>query len=90
MFSRPEFTVDEQQVLLSPGDRLALYTDGLCDILNPAGQPFGRERFNVLLGSYAHLPADELCAAVFDDLAAYRGDSEQYDDMTLVILEVES
>jgi serine phosphatase RsbU (regulator of sigma subunit) len=58
--------------------------------LNPAGQPFGRERFTALLGAYAHLPAGELCAAIFNDLSAYREDSEQYDDMTLVILEVEN
>jgi sigma-B regulation protein RsbU (phosphoserine phosphatase) len=89
LLSEAEFAVDEEQILRSPGDRLALYTDGLCDILNTAGLPFGRERFTALLGSYAPLPASELCTAIFTDLTAYRGESEQYDDMTLVILEVE-
>jgi serine phosphatase RsbU (regulator of sigma subunit) len=41
-----------------------------------------------LLQSYAGQPAEELCAALFADLAAYQGSAEQYDDMTALIVEV--
>jgi len=84
-----EFSVVEEQISLASGDQLVLYTDGLCDILNSDEIPFGRDRLKDLLVSYSHLPADQLCHQVFKDLFAYRGDSDQYDDMTLVVVNVE-
>ncbi len=68
--------------------RLMLYTDGLTDALTADGRSFGQSRFISLLQSYASLPPDELCAAVFRDLAAFQGPAEQYDDMTLLVVEV--
>jgi serine phosphatase RsbU (regulator of sigma subunit) len=42
-----------------------------------------------LLESHAHLSADELCAATFASLAAYQDNAEQYDDMTMLVVEIE-
>jgi sigma-B regulation protein RsbU (phosphoserine phosphatase) len=89
LFPGEEFTTSEEWALLAPGDRLVLYTDGLCDILNPGGLQFGRDRLSSLVSSYAQLPAEQLCQAVFADLAVFQGDSEQYDDMTLLVVEVD-
>ena len=80
--------LSEEQVDLAPGDRLVMYTDGLTDALAPDGQPFGLNRLASLLQSYAGLPPDELCAAIFADLVAYQGTAEQYDDMTMLIVDV--
>jgi sigma-B regulation protein RsbU (phosphoserine phosphatase) len=65
-----------------------MYTDGLTDALAPDGQPFGLNRLASLLQSYAGLPSDGLCAAIFADLVAYQGTAEQYDDMTMLIVDV--
>jgi sigma-B regulation protein RsbU (phosphoserine phosphatase) len=80
--------LDEQQLELEPGDRLALYTDGLTDVLDLDGQRFGSERLAELLQSYAHLSAEELCNAVFAELAVYQGTAAQFDDMTMLAVEV--
>jgi len=80
--------LSEEQVELAPGDRLVLYTDGLTDALNPEGQPFGRDRLGGLLLSNAHLSPDELCRTTFAHLAEYQGTAEQYDDMTMLVVEV--
>ena len=79
----------EERIDLVPGDRLALYTDGLTDVLSPDGQFFGLSRLESLLQSHAGLPPEELCAFTFAELDAYQGDAEQYDDMTMLVVEVQ-
>jgi sigma-B regulation protein RsbU (phosphoserine phosphatase) len=83
-----ELHLSEEQVELKPADRLVLYTDGLTDGMAPDGRPFGLDRLLSLLQSHAHLPPPDLCAAAFADLLAYQGDADQYDDMTMLVVEV--
>jgi serine phosphatase RsbU (regulator of sigma subunit) len=89
MLNSAELGLSEEQLDLAPGDRLALYTDGLTDVLNPAGKRFGSEQLAELLRSHAALPPADLCDATFEALAAYQGDAEQYDDMTMLAVQVE-
>ena len=78
----------EEEVTLQPGDRLVLYTDGLTDAFSPAGRAFGLERLKALLRAAAALPPDDLCDAVYAELAAHQGDNDQFDDMTLLVVAV--
>ena len=80
---------EEVVVYLVPGDRLVLYTDGLADVLAPDHRPFGLRRLKGLLESRANLPPARLCEATFAGLAAYQGNAEQYDDMTMLVVGVE-
>jgi sigma-B regulation protein RsbU (phosphoserine phosphatase) len=88
MLASADLGLTEEQLDLAPGDRLALYTDGLTDILNPAGQRFGPDRLDELLRAHAALAPAALCDATFAALADYQGDAEQYDDMTMLAVEV--
>ena len=81
--------LSEEQVSLQRGDRLVLYTDGLADVFSPAGRAFGLERLKALLRARADLPSNELCDAVYAELAAYQGESDQFDDMTLLVVAVD-
>ena len=67
-----------------------LYTDGLTDVLNPAGQRFGSEQLDDLLRAHAELSPAALCDATFAALADYQGEAEQYDDMTMLAVAVEN
>lgn len=78
----------EEHVHLQPGDRLTLFTDGLTDIRDAQEAMYGHQRLMQLFQSVAHSPADELCTAVFSELASFRSDAEQYDDMTLLVVQV--
>jgi serine phosphatase RsbU (regulator of sigma subunit) len=83
------FCLSEEQTVLSPGDLLVMYTDGLTDVLDLSEEMYGRERFESLLMGYADRSPEKLCTAVLDDLGSYRGDAEQYDDMTILVMGVE-
>ncbi len=79
----------EESVTLQPGDRLVLYTDGLSDALSPQERFFGRERLGRLLQSHTALPPDQFCDATFSSLHEFRGDMPQFDDMTMLLVEVQ-
>lgn len=79
----------ERPVTLAPGDSLLLYTDGLTEALNPAGEPFGVERVRAAFAELAGRQeisalrlADELVRRIVDFVS-----SEQLaDDLSLVVV----
>ena len=85
----PGFSCPEQHASLAPGDRLVMYSDGLTDVLSCDQPPFGLSRLTAILQAQASQPPEDLCEAVFANLAACRAGAEQYDDMTLLVVAVE-
>lgn len=83
-----ELNISEECIDLKTSDRLILFTDGLTDVADSEGQFSGHARLETLLRARASLPADQICVAIFSDLASFRGQAEQFDDMTLMVLEV--
>ena len=84
-----DLRLSEEQVRLRPGDRLVMYTDGLTDSFGPDGEAYGITRLTSLLQSCADLAPAELCREAFTKLAAYQGAGEQFDDMTILVMEIE-
>jgi phosphoserine phosphatase RsbU/P len=76
---------------LQPGDRLLLYTDGIPEALNSAGEFFGEERFKEFIETHADLAAEAFAEALTGKLAAWSGSGTrgaQSDDRTLVVVDV--
>jgi sigma-B regulation protein RsbU (phosphoserine phosphatase) len=88
MFEQGMLSLSEETLELRAGDLLVLYTDGLTDVLNPAGQRFDLARLAELCRSFAHLAPEAFRDALFAALDAYQGEAEQYDDMTLLVMGV--
>lgn len=88
IFEAGAFGLSEQQVELQAGDRLVLYTDGLVDAMDADGRLFERGRLEALLQATASLPPGRICAAVFEELLAFQGQAEQFDDMAMLVVEV--
>ncbi len=69
---------------LEPGDLLAIYTDGITECFRETGEDFGEERLGEALRRYRHLPAQEIVAAVVEEVRCF-SPLEQQDDITLAI-----
>ena len=82
----PEIPLDEQFINIPAGGSLLLFTDGVCDSRNPAGDEFGRVRIASGLASLCGRPAQETCTGLIQFLTDFRSGAAQDDDITLVIL----
>jgi sigma-B regulation protein RsbU (phosphoserine phosphatase) len=72
------------QVMLSPGDTLVLYTDGITETENRAGEEFGESRLIETLRNLSELPVEQLKNGLITAVRQFSG-GEQADDITLVV-----
>lgn len=72
---------------LSPGSKLVVYSDGLTDAENPAGESFGSGRVRELLRSGAALGSDALLAHISSAVRAFEAGALQKDDLTVMVAE---
>ena len=67
-------------------DLLVLFTDGIIDVVNPAGERLGEQKvLDVVSENRARHP-DEILSKVFDMLGEYTGGAPSADDLTLLVL----
>ncbi len=69
---------------LFPGDTLALYTDGITESFNSAGEEFGEQRLIEALARRPDLRPHDLIASIIDELQQFSS-QEQHDDITLIV-----
>lgn len=81
-----EITLDVGRVRLAKGSSLLLFTDGMTDCRNPAGEAFGLERIQDAFMKLRGLPAQEVCDRLLKTLLDYQQGSQQDDDVTLVAI----
>jgi serine phosphatase RsbU (regulator of sigma subunit) len=82
LFEKWECTTAELE--LAPGNMLVLYSDGVTEAVNAAGEEFGESRLLDTLKSRFDLPVESLLQAVVDAVQQFRS-GEQQDDITLVV-----
>lgn len=73
-------------VRLGPGDHLVLFTDGVLEARNSAGEEFGDARIRRLLQENARSTAAGLLRNLKDQLAAFSANTPQHDDITMMVL----
>jgi sigma-B regulation protein RsbU (phosphoserine phosphatase) len=81
----PSESVDE--VDLTSGDRLVLYTDGFTEVFNERGEMLGVEGLAELVRRSATRSLQEMRQAILDGVAGWR-QGPLTDDMSLVIVEL--
>jgi serine phosphatase RsbU (regulator of sigma subunit) len=83
----PDQTYTMGSVQLAPGDRVVLFTDGVTEANNPAGEEFGEERLLALLREHRALSAAELQKIILAAADEFSG-GHWHDDATLLVLAV--
>ena len=81
--------IQEVSVPLSPNDLIVFYTDGVSETMNDTFDCYGEPRLAKVLEQYSHLPFEQLRSFLFADLRAFAGNTDQHDDMTMILLKVE-
>ncbi len=86
-----ENAVDEnpvEEVQLSRGDRVALYTDGFTEVFDRRGEQLGVDGLEEIVRQTATLPLEEMKQRILDRVGAWRH-GPYTDDMSLVLVEVQ-
>jgi phosphoserine phosphatase RsbU/P len=81
----PIFSHEQQIIQLQDGDLLAIFSDGVTEAENAAGEQFEASRLSELLLQHTRLPLDDLIRMVTDHLTRWIHHLESRDDVTIVL-----
>lgn len=76
------------EIFLSQGDVLFLYTDGVTEAANRDLKLYGEERLKACMEANYKLAPEVLLRAVRSDIDDFAAGMEQYDDITMVLLKM--
>jgi sigma-B regulation protein RsbU (phosphoserine phosphatase) len=76
----------QDSVRLDEGDVLVLYTDGVTESQNPAGEFYGVDRLVKTIQAHRARSAESIRDAVFEGVEQFRGAAPRVDDMAVVIV----
>src|SRR5262245_15223855 len=71
-----------ESMMLRNGDMLFLWTDGLSDALNAAGEGYGEQRLEQLVSGLSRETARDCVLATTGDVTAFAEGIAQFDDLT--------
>jgi phosphoserine phosphatase RsbU/P len=77
---------DEETVPLQPGDLIVVFSDGVSEAMNEAGEEYTDERLIACLTANYTRPLQEVLDTLFADVKAFCGDATQSDDITAVLV----
>ncbi|QNF33899.1 SpoIIE family protein phosphatase [Adhaeribacter swui] len=69
----------------NPGDVMIIYTDGIVEARSANQDEYGEERLRDMLSRHYHLEADDIKAAIINDLNQFSGELI-HDDQTLIVI----
>lgn len=79
-------TYEASEVKLFNGDMLVVFTDGVIEAKNEKNDFFGLERLKRVILKNCDKSAFEICTAIVDEVMKFKGDVEQKDDITLLVV----
>ncbi|HVB38138.1 MAG TPA: SpoIIE family protein phosphatase, partial [Vicinamibacterales bacterium] len=82
----PGLPYDETAVSIGAGDCLVLFSDGIADAQNEAGEEFGDARLLDLVSASRTHPASAIVDRVFAAIDAFAAGAPQFDDITIMVL----
>jgi sigma-B regulation protein RsbU (phosphoserine phosphatase) len=82
----PNLEFPDHEITLEPGDVCAVYSDGITEQRNAAGEMYERDRFVHTVRELRTHTAADVVARVRESVQAFAGDCPADDDFTLVAL----
>ena len=73
---------------IEPGDKIILFSDGMIEAKNSAGEQYTEKRLLLSIQKNASLACESMKKNLVEDLNAYIGDAKRKDDETLMIIEI--
>lgn len=77
---------ETRRIELQPGDTVLLYTDGITECCNPAGEMFGVDRLSAVVARSAAGSADAVLAAILSAVQGFADPAAGRDDVTAVVI----
>ena len=81
-------TYEERSVCLAAGDRLYIYSDGIPEAMDPAGNQFGNTRLQEAIAHGRSEPLQESVASILEEITRWRGTARAQDDISILAVEV--
>lgn len=75
------------KITLDAGDKIFQYTDGVTEAVNSDNELYGAKRLNDVLSGSSRKSPDEIINDVKNDIDAFVGEADQFDDITMLCLE---
>ena len=82
----PDAELAHAEVALEPGDVVLIYSDGLNEAENSAGEQFGADRIADVVQRNRDLPTARIRDRIDEALLEFTGDQVPIDDLTLVLV----
>ena len=82
----PMARYQEAQAQMQPGDVLVLFSDGVTEANNPAGDDFGEDRLIELVSGMAESCAQDIVTAINRAVAVFAAGAPQADDVTVLVV----
>ena len=83
-----ESSLVEEEVSFSHGQIFAFFSDGITEAMNESNDLFGEEKLSELLKNKSVKSSNELMDEIWESITQFRGQAEQSDDMTMVLVKV--
>jgi sigma-B regulation protein RsbU (phosphoserine phosphatase) len=71
---------------IGPGDVAVLYTDGVTEAADEAGEMFGEERLKSIIRENSESSSNEILAKILSSVEAFGKGEPQFDDITLMVI----
>lgn len=81
------FKYQTAEMVLEPGERLVLYTDGVTEAINPKVEMYTEERLIHVLQDSAGAAVKEIVERINHSVETFADTAEQFDDITILVVE---
>ena len=83
----PNTKYKEYELTMNPGNKIFIYTDGVPEASNIAGELYGLNRLETALNRAADKSPEEILREIQEDVDSFVDGAKQFDDLTMLCLE---